>query len=84
MNQATEPVPAQNPDACARGRRMRTPGRRALLQRPLRAVQLVVVGVLAQDQSQGRTDRREMNCGPVSCMASRNTKIGFERLFHER
>ena len=45
-DQAAEPVPAPNPDVGARSGRMRTPGRRALLQRPVRAMQVVMVGVL--------------------------------------
>ncbi len=47
MDQAAEPVPAQDPDICARSRGMRAPGRRGLLQRPVRAVEDVVGGVLA-------------------------------------
>lgn len=53
MDQATEPVPAQNPGVGAWGWRNRTPGRRSLLQRPVRAMQVVMVGVLAEDQPQG-------------------------------
>jgi hypothetical protein len=52
MDQAAEPVPAQNPDVCARSGWMRTPGRRALLQRPVRPVGVVMVGVLIKDQPQ--------------------------------
>ena len=47
MDQAAEPIPAQNPDVGARIRRTRTSGRWALLQRPVRAMRVVVVGVLA-------------------------------------
>ena len=39
-DQAAEPVPAQNPDGCARASWMRTPGRRALLQCPVRPVRV--------------------------------------------
>jgi len=52
MDQATEPVPAQNPGVGAWGGRNRTPGRRSLLQCPVRAMQVVMVGVLAEDQPQ--------------------------------
>ncbi len=52
MDQAAEPVPAQNPDACAQSGRMRAPGRRGLLQRPVRAMQVVMSDVLAHDQPQ--------------------------------
>jgi hypothetical protein len=31
----------------------------------------------------GRTDRGEMNCWPVSCLARRNANIGLECLFHD-
>ena len=47
-----QPVPAENQDACAWSRWLPTPGRRALLQRPVRAMLVVVIGVLAQDQPQ--------------------------------
>src|SRR5713226_803741 len=50
MNQASEPVPAQNPDGSARNGWMRTPGRRTLSQRPVRPVGVVVIGVLAEDE----------------------------------
>ena len=52
MDQAAGPAPAQNPDAGVRRGRNRTPGRRDLLQRPVRAMQVVMVGVLAEDQPQ--------------------------------
>jgi hypothetical protein len=47
MDQTAETVPAQNLDAGARSGLNRTPGRRGLLQRPVRAVQVLMVGVLA-------------------------------------
>lgn len=50
MDQATEPVPAQNPDVCAQSRRMRTTGRWPLVQRPVRPVRVVMIGILAEDQ----------------------------------
>ena len=52
MDQAAGPVPAQDSGACIRSGWMRTPGRRPLLQRPVRAMHAVVIGVLVQDQSQ--------------------------------
>ena len=52
MDQAAEPVPAQNPDICAWSRWLRVPGRRALVQCPVRAVRVVVVDVLAVTQWQ--------------------------------
>jgi hypothetical protein len=51
-DQAAEPVPAENPDIRARSGWMRTPGRRALLQHPVRAMLVIVIDVLAQDQPQ--------------------------------
>jgi hypothetical protein len=41
-DQAAEPLPAEKPDVCARSGWMRTPGRRALLQCPVRPVRIVV------------------------------------------
>jgi hypothetical protein len=52
MDQAAEPVPAQNPDVRARSGWMRTPGRWTLVHRPVRAMQIVVIGVLIKDQPQ--------------------------------
>jgi hypothetical protein len=52
MDQAAEPVPAQNPDAGARIRRTRTFGRWALLQRlVLLAIGYVISCGLAQSGS---------------------------------
>ena len=51
-NQAAEPVPAQNPNICSRSGRIRAPGWRGLLPRPVRAVGVVVVGVLAEVQAE--------------------------------
>ncbi len=36
MDQAAEPVPAQDPGICTQSRWIRMPGRRGLLQRPVR------------------------------------------------
>jgi hypothetical protein len=49
MDQATEPITAQNPDVGIRSGRNRMPGRRPLLQRPMRPMRVVVPGVLSQD-----------------------------------
>jgi len=50
VDQAAESVSAQNAHTGHFDRRMRTPGGRVLLQRPVRAMRVVVVGVLAEDQ----------------------------------
>jgi hypothetical protein len=52
VDQAAEPVPAQNAHTSQFDRRMRTPGGRVLPQCPVPAVDVVVVGVLAEDQLQ--------------------------------
>lgn len=52
MDQAAQPVPAQNACACHVGGRLRRPSGRASLQRPVRPVSVVVIGVPAQDQAQ--------------------------------
>ena len=52
VDQATEPVATQNQDVRAWIRCMGTPGRRSLLQCAVRAVRIVVIGVLAEDQPQ--------------------------------
>jgi len=52
MDQAAERVPAQHLDICTQSRWIRMPSRRGLLQCPVRPVDLVMVGVLVQDQSQ--------------------------------
>src|SRR5215472_6105969 len=49
-DQATKPVPAENPDVRAQSSWIRTPDRRALLQCPVWPVSVVVIGVLAHDQ----------------------------------
>jgi hypothetical protein len=51
MDRAAEPVPAENPDVGTRSGWMRTPRRRTLQQRPV-PTQVVMIGVLAQDQPQ--------------------------------
>ena len=48
-DQAAEPVPPQDPDIGVHSGRMLTPGGRPLAERPVRAMNVVVVGVLAQD-----------------------------------
>ena len=52
MDQAAEPVAAQNAHTGHFGRRMQAPGGRFLLQCPVRPVSVVVIGVLAEDQPQ--------------------------------
>ena len=52
MDQAAEPVPAQNPDVCAQIRWMRTTGGRTLAQCPVRPVSVVVIDILIKDQPQ--------------------------------
>lgn len=51
VDQAAEPVSAQNQDVGLRSGWMRTPGGRALLQCPVRPVRVVVVDVLTQGQA---------------------------------
>jgi hypothetical protein len=46
MYQAAQPVPPQNSDICACGRRIQTGGGRVLVQRPVRPMAVV----LAEDQ----------------------------------
>src|SRR5204862_3635437 len=50
VDQAAEPVTAQNAHTGHFRRLMRTPGGWVLPQRPVRPVRVVVVGVLAEDQ----------------------------------
>jgi hypothetical protein len=45
VDQAAEPVPPQDPDIRAQGGRMLAPGGRALLERPVRAVDVIVIDV---------------------------------------
>ena len=51
-DQAAEPVPPENPDVCAWSRWVLTPGGRALLQRPVGPVNVVMIDIFAQDQPQ--------------------------------
>jgi len=50
VDQAAEPVSAENPDVGTQNGWMRTPGRRALLQCPVRPVSVVVIDVLAENE----------------------------------
>ena len=50
--QAAQPVPPQDPDIRAHSRRTLTPSRRALAERPVRAVNVIVVDVLTEDRPQ--------------------------------
>jgi hypothetical protein len=52
VDQAAEPVPAQDPDIRVRSGRMITPSGRALEERPVRAMNVIVLHVLTQDQPQ--------------------------------
>jgi hypothetical protein len=52
VDQAAEPVPPQDPDIRVRSGRMITPGGRALAERPVRAMNVIVLDVLTQDQPQ--------------------------------
>src|SRR6185437_11246714 len=51
-DQAAEPVPSQDPDTWVHKGRMLTPGGRALAERPVRAMNVIVLDVIAQDQPQ--------------------------------
>jgi hypothetical protein len=51
-DQAAEPASPQHPDARAWSKRMRTSGRRVLLQRPVWPVRIVVMEVFIKDQLQ--------------------------------
>ena len=52
MNQTAEPVPPQDPDILAHSGRMLTPSGRPLAQRPVRTMNVIVLDILTQDQSQ--------------------------------
>jgi hypothetical protein len=52
MDQAAEPVPPQDPDIRAHSGRTLTLGGRPLAERPVRAMNVIVLGVLTQDQPQ--------------------------------
>jgi hypothetical protein len=52
VDQAAEPVPPQNPDTRACGGRTLASGGRVLVQRPVRPMSVVMVGILAEDQLQ--------------------------------
>jgi hypothetical protein len=52
VDHAAEPVPAQNAHIGHFDRRIRAPVGRLLLQRPVRTVRIVMIGVLAKDQAQ--------------------------------
>jgi hypothetical protein len=52
VDQATEPIAAQNPDICAQSGRTRTPGRRALFQCPVGTARVAVIDVLIKNQPQ--------------------------------
>ena len=52
VDQAAEPVPSQDPDIRSRNGRRLTPSGRALAERPVRAMNVIVLDVLTQDQPQ--------------------------------
>lgn len=52
MDQAAEPIPAKDPHGCGRSGQTRVPARRSLPQRPVRPMQIVMIGILAKDQPQ--------------------------------
>jgi hypothetical protein len=52
VDQAAESVPPEHADACAFRQGIGSPRRRILLQRPVRPVGVVVIGVLAGDEPQ--------------------------------
>jgi hypothetical protein len=52
VDQAAEPAPPQNLDTCACCGRVRASGGRILVQRPVGAVGVVVIGVFAENQLQ--------------------------------
>jgi hypothetical protein len=52
VDKAAEPVSPQNPDTCACGGRTLASGGRVLVQRPVRPMGVVMVGVLGEDQLQ--------------------------------
>jgi hypothetical protein len=52
VDQAAEPVPPQNPGACACCGRILAPGGRLLVQGPVRPVAVIVIGVLVEDEPQ--------------------------------
>jgi hypothetical protein len=52
MDQAAEPVPSQDPDIRTHSGRTLAAGRRDLAERPVRAMDVVMIGVFAQDQLQ--------------------------------
>src|SRR5215470_17881783 len=51
-DQAAEPVPPQDPDIRVHNGWMLAPGGRALAERPVRAMNVIVLDVLTQDQPQ--------------------------------
>jgi hypothetical protein len=52
VDQAAESVPPEHADTCTFRQGIGSPGRRILLQRPVRPVGVVVIGVLAEDEPQ--------------------------------
>ena len=51
-DQAAEPVPTQDPDIRVHKGRTVTPSGRALAERPVRAMNVIVLDILTQDQPQ--------------------------------
>jgi hypothetical protein len=65
MDQAAEPVRAQEPDICARSGWRRTPAGRVLLQCPVRPVRVVMTGVLAPGAGPARSRWNAQRHQPV-------------------
>jgi hypothetical protein len=81
MDQAAEPVPGQHLDIRTQNRWIRRPSRRGLLQRPVRPVDVVMVGVLVQDQSQVpfAGDQHPAQALAVGALAIQRSAIAFAR-----
>jgi hypothetical protein len=69
MDQAAEPVPPQNPDILAYSGRTLPLGGRALAERPVRAMNVIVLDVLTQDQPK---------VPPVISIRSRHSRRALE------
>jgi AAA domain len=74
-DQAAEPVPPQKAHTGHFSRRMRTPGGRVLLQRPMRPMDIVVIGVLSQDQPAAVLDA-------LPGLGKTTAALAFGRWFH--
>ena len=83
VDQTAEPVPSQDPDIRAQGRRTFAPDGRALVERPVRAMDFIVIDVLAQDHQQktdppaAPTGRRGADVVVVSISGGRARTLGL-------